>query len=163
MTIGMSFRRRLQVKVIALIATILILGFGVLVILNIERESQTLIAHHHKTSSLLATAIVESIANGMLEARPDIIRFLIQDLKTSLQDIKHLDVFRLNGVEAFSDLSTFKEVDIVYNLDPTERASTPPYSSTCNSSIGSSRITSRASLKSFAPTTETSTRRLVMV
>jgi class 3 adenylate cyclase/methyl-accepting chemotaxis protein len=115
------FRRRLQVKVISLIVVILILGFGVLVMLNIQRESNALIAKNRETSRLLASTIVESIENGMLEARPDIIRMLIADLKTNLQDIKQLDVFRRNGVEAFSDLSTFQEVDDTYGLEKAVR------------------------------------------
>jgi hypothetical protein len=60
------FRRRLQVKVISLIVVILILGFGVLVMLNIQRESNALIAKNRETSRLLASTIVESIENGML-------------------------------------------------------------------------------------------------
>jgi class 3 adenylate cyclase/HAMP domain-containing protein len=115
------FRRRLQVKVISLIVVILILGFGVLVLFNVQRESQALIAKNRETSRLLASTIVESIENGMLEARPDIIRALIQDLKSKLQDIKQLDVFRRNGVEAFSDLTTFEEVDATYGLDKSVR------------------------------------------
>jgi hypothetical protein len=115
------FRRRLQVKVISLIVVILILGFGVLVIFNIQRESNALIAKNRETSRLLASTIVESIENGMLEARPDIIRMLIADLKTNLKDLKQLDVFRRNGVEAFSDLTTFQEVDDTYGLDKAVR------------------------------------------
>ena len=58
------FRRRLQVKVISLIVVILILGFGVLVIFNIQRESHAVIAKNRETSRLLASTIVESIENG---------------------------------------------------------------------------------------------------
>jgi class 3 adenylate cyclase len=115
------FRRRLQAKVISLIVAILILGFGVLVSLNIQRESKVLIAKNRETSRLLAASIVGSIANGMLEARPDIIHVLVQDLKAELKDIKHLDVFRRNGVEVFSDLSTFEDVDLFYDLDQSVR------------------------------------------
>lgn len=115
------FRRHLQLKVISLIMAILILGFGVLVIFNIQRESNFLTSKNRETSRLLAKAIVESIANGMLEARPDITRMLVQDLKAELKDIKHLEVFRIDGVEAFSDLSTFQEVDQFYNLDQAVR------------------------------------------
>ena len=114
-------RRHLQAKVISLIVAILILGFGILVILNIQRGSRELITQNRETSRLLAAAIVASIDNGMLEARPDIIRLLVRDLKAELKDIKHLDVFRPNGVEAFSDLSTFEEVDLSYDLEPSVR------------------------------------------
>jgi class 3 adenylate cyclase/HAMP domain-containing protein len=115
------FRHRLQAKVISVIVAILILGFGVLVILNIQRESRALIAKNRDTSRLLASAIVESIDNVMIEARPDIVRLLIQDLKDELKDIKHLDIFRQNGVEAFSDLSTFEEIDLTYDFAPAVR------------------------------------------
>jgi class 3 adenylate cyclase/HAMP domain-containing protein len=115
------FRCRLQVKVLSLLIAILIIGFSILVMLNMQRESRALIAKNRETSRLLAAAIVESIANGMREARPDIVLELIQNLKTTLQDIKQLDVFRRNGVAAFSDLSTFEEVDLIYELNPSVR------------------------------------------
>jgi hypothetical protein len=79
------FRYHLQVKVLSLRIAILIVGFSILVILNVQRESNTLIAKNRDTSRLIASAIVESIANGMREARPDIILQLIQDLKTTLK------------------------------------------------------------------------------
>jgi class 3 adenylate cyclase len=115
------FRQRLQVKVISLIAVILILGFGISVFLNIQRESNALIAQNRETSRLLASVVTGSIENGMLEGRPDIIRMLIQDLKAKLKDVRQLDVFRRNGVEAFSDLATVLEVDRIYGLDRTVR------------------------------------------
>jgi class 3 adenylate cyclase/HAMP domain-containing protein len=109
--------RHLRAKVIALIAAILVLGFGVLVILNIQREQRLLVAQHHETAGLLATSIVASIENGMLQARPDIIRELVYRLKTELKDVRHLDVFRRNGVEAFTDLETLHTVNRIAGLD----------------------------------------------
>ncbi|MFQ5828696.1 MAG: adenylate/guanylate cyclase domain-containing protein [Candidatus Methylomirabilia bacterium] len=111
------FRRRLQVKVISLIVVILVLGFGVLVILNIQRERGALIHQNRETSRLLASTIVGSIENGMLEGRPDIIRMLIHNLKAELTDVRQLDVFRGNGVEAFSDLKTAMAVNRLYGLE----------------------------------------------
>ena len=46
----------------------------------------------------------------MLQARPDIIRRLVGQLKEELKDVRHLDVYRRNGVEAFTDLETLNEV-----------------------------------------------------
>jgi len=115
------FRGRLQAKVLSLIIAILVLGFGTLVLLNIRRESNAIIAMNRETSQLLATTIVESIDNVMVEARPDIVQSLIQQLKTELTDLKHLEVYRNTGVEAFSDLSTFEEVDLTYDFDPSIR------------------------------------------
>jgi class 3 adenylate cyclase/HAMP domain-containing protein len=106
------FQRHLQLKVIALIVAILILGFGGLVILNIQREAEAMVAGNRETARLLAGSITKSIENGMLEGRPDIIRRLVQELKKELKDVRVLDVYRHNGVEAFSDLETLKEVNI---------------------------------------------------
>jgi len=104
------FRHHLRIKVIALILAILILGFGVLVILNIRREAEVLVAGNRETARLLAAAILRSIENGMQEGRPDIIRQLVYDLKEELKDVRRLDVYRRNGVEAFADLETVEEV-----------------------------------------------------
>ena len=111
-------RRRLRVKVIALIAAILIVGFGVLVIVNIGREAQVLVDANQETARLLATSILGSIQSGMLQARPDVIRRLVQDLKSELKDVRRLDVYRANGVEAFSDLETLNKVNELAKLDP---------------------------------------------
>lgn len=106
------FQRHLQLRVIALIVAILVLGFGVLVILNIRREAEVLVAGNRETAQLLTASIQKSIENGMLDGRPDIIRRLVQELRKELQDVRVLDVYRRNGVEAFSDLETLKEVNL---------------------------------------------------
>jgi class 3 adenylate cyclase/HAMP domain-containing protein len=111
MVLMQMFQRHLQVKVIALILAILILGFGVLVILNIQREAEVLVAGNRETARLLTASITTSIENGMLEGRPDIILRLVQELKKQLKDVRVLDVYRRNGVEAFSDLKTVEEID----------------------------------------------------
>jgi class 3 adenylate cyclase/HAMP domain-containing protein len=112
LTLAAMFQRHLQLRVIALIVAILVLGFGVLVILNIQRETEAMVDGNRETARLLAASITKSIENGMLEGRPDIIRRLVQELKKELKDVRFLDVYRRNGVEAFSDLETLKEVNI---------------------------------------------------
>ena len=111
-------RQHLRLKVIALIVAILILGFGTLMVLNIRREAQNLIAGHQETVRLLAGTILAAIENGMLEGRPDIIRQLVQELKTELKDVRRIDVYRRNGVEAFTDLETVNEVNRIAGLEP---------------------------------------------
>ncbi|MGH7775063.1 MAG: adenylate/guanylate cyclase domain-containing protein [Candidatus Binatia bacterium] len=107
-----ALRHSLAVKVTVLIVGILIAGFGSLVILNIRREAELRIAKNKETARLLATSMAISIERGMLEGRPDIIRRLLQEMKTDLQNVHHLDVYRRNGVEAFTDLETVKELDM---------------------------------------------------
>jgi class 3 adenylate cyclase len=118
MTLLGPFQRRLRVKIIALIAAILIVGFGVLVILNIRREAQVLVDQNQETARLLAASILASIQSGMLQARPDVIRRLVGDLKAQLKDVQRLDVYRANSVEAFSDLETLNRVNQLVGLDP---------------------------------------------
>src|SRR3989304_1652831 len=96
-------RRRLRVKVIALIAAILIVGFGVLVIVNIGLEAQVLVDANQETARLLATSILGSIQSGMLQARPDVIRRLVQDLKSELKDVRRLAVYPADRGEAVPD------------------------------------------------------------
>ncbi|HEU4343237.1 MAG TPA: adenylate/guanylate cyclase domain-containing protein [Candidatus Binatia bacterium] len=108
----------LSTKVTLLSVAILIAGFGVLVILNIRQEVQDRIEKHGQTARVLATSMMTSIENGMLEGRPDIIRRLVQELKTELKDVQVLEVYRRNGVEAFSDLETVKELEFAGYLQP---------------------------------------------
>jgi class 3 adenylate cyclase len=111
------FRRHLRIKVTALILAILILGIGILMILNIRREAEVLVSLNEETARLLAGSILRSIENGMLGGRPDIIRALIQDLKAELKDVRRLEVYRRNGVEAFTDLETVDQVNSLAGLD----------------------------------------------
>lgn len=117
MVVADLFRRRLQVKVISLILAILILGFGLLAGHHIRRDAELTITGNHETARLLAASIVRSIENGMLEGRPDIIRRLVQGLRTELKDVRRLEVYRRNGVEAFTDLETVNEVNRFVGLD----------------------------------------------
>ena len=110
-------RQHLRLKVISLIVAILVLGFGILMVLNIRREAQTLIAGHRETVRLLGGSILASIENGMLEGRPDIIRQLVHELQAQLKDVRRIEVYRRNGVEAFTDLETVNEVNRIAGLE----------------------------------------------
>lgn len=112
------FRPHLRLKVISLIVAILFLGFGVLVLLNVRREAQSLIAGHRETMRLLGDSIFTSIETDMLEGRPDIIRELVGQLKAGLRDVRRLDGYRRNGVQAFTDLETVNEVNRIAGLEP---------------------------------------------
>ena len=89
---------------------IIIIGFGVLVAWNIQRESAVLLEQHKEATRGFADAILKSIESGMLEGGPpDIVRVLSRDLHT-LKGVEQIIIFRRNGVEAFSDLATLEEV-----------------------------------------------------
>jgi class 3 adenylate cyclase/HAMP domain-containing protein len=111
-------RERLRAKVLALVVGILVLGFGLLLLLNLGRERAALEERHRETARLLAASILTAVENGMLEARPDIIRRLVQELRGRLRDVRRIDVYRRNGVEAFTDLETVEAVNAYAGLEP---------------------------------------------
>ena len=111
-------RARLRAKVLALVVGILVFGFGVLLALNLDRERVALEERHRETGRVLATSILTAIENTMLDARPDITHRLLEGLRAHLPDVRRIDVYRRNGVEAFTDLETLEAVNVYAGLDP---------------------------------------------
>src|SRR5262249_9464034 len=108
-TEGGMFRLRLTAKITLLIVIVLIIGFGASTIVTIKRESDLLVEQSKMSARRLITTLVVSIETAMLQERPDITRELIQDLRTS-SPVQGLTVYRRNGVEAFTDLETLRQV-----------------------------------------------------
>jgi class 3 adenylate cyclase/HAMP domain-containing protein len=111
-------RERLRAKVLALVLTILVLGFGLLLGLNLARERRALEERHRETARVLAASILTAVENGMMDARPDSIRRLLQELRKEIRDVRRIDVYRRNGVEAFTDLETVEAVNTYAGLEP---------------------------------------------
>jgi class 3 adenylate cyclase/HAMP domain-containing protein len=102
-------RLRLTAKITVLIGVILILGFGASTILTIRRESYLLVEENKTAARRLVATLVASIETAMLQERPDITRQLIQELGSSFP-VEGITVYRRNGVEAFTDLTTLSQV-----------------------------------------------------
>ena len=102
-------RVRLTAKITALIILVLIIGFGVSTILTIKREGELLVEQNKMAARQLIGTLVASIETAMLSERPDITRGVIDDLRKS-KLVEGLVVYRRNGVEAFTDLATLREV-----------------------------------------------------
>ncbi|HET7874958.1 MAG TPA: adenylate/guanylate cyclase domain-containing protein [Methylomirabilota bacterium] len=100
-------RARLTAKITLVIIVVLIIGFGASTILTIQRESELLIEQNKIYARQQVATIVASIEAAMLEERPDITREVVQGLRDS---VGNLTVYRRNGVEAFTDLATLREV-----------------------------------------------------
>ena len=101
---------RLAVKISVLIVVVLIIGFGASTILTVQRESELLVEQNKVAARRLTATLVASIEGAMLQERPDVTRTVLQELKTSTP-VEGLTIFRRNGVEAFTDLTTAMEVD----------------------------------------------------
>src|SRR5262249_42124299 len=102
-------RLRLTAKMAIVIIVVLIIGFGASTILTIRKESDLLVEQNKLATRRLIAAVVASIETAMLQERPDITRELILDLKTN-SPVEGLTVYRRNGVEAFTDLETLRQV-----------------------------------------------------
>jgi class 3 adenylate cyclase/HAMP domain-containing protein len=103
-------RGRLAVKIAVLIVVVLIVGFGASTIWTVQRESELLLEQNKQAARRLTATLVASIEGAMLQERPDVTRTVLQELKTS-SPVEGLTIFRRNGVEAFTDLTTAMEVD----------------------------------------------------
>ncbi|HXJ85017.1 MAG TPA: adenylate/guanylate cyclase domain-containing protein [Candidatus Methylomirabilis sp.] len=122
-------RLRLTAKIAIVIVLVLIIGFGASTLLTIQRESDLLVEQNKRATRRLIAAVVASIETAMLQERPDITRGLIQDLKSS-SPVEGLTVYRRNGVEAFTDLETLRQVskeaelpkDVIASIEKMRRA-----------------------------------------
>jgi len=111
-------RHSLPIKVTSLVVGILVLGFAGLMIVNIQRESNSRVAKYEETARLLATTITTSIQNGMLESRPDIIIRTVRDMRQKLKEVRGIELYRRNGVPAFTDMETADAVNKYTGLEP---------------------------------------------
>jgi class 3 adenylate cyclase/HAMP domain-containing protein len=109
-------RASLAVKIAVLIVVVLIVGFGVSTVLTIQREADLLVEQNKVSARRLTATLVASIEGAMLQERPDVTRSVLQELKTS-SPVEGLTVFRRNGDEAFTDMSTAMEVNKTAGLD----------------------------------------------
>jgi len=103
-------RARLATKITVLIVVVLIIGFGASTILTIQRESQLLVDQNKLAVRRLTATLVASIEGAMLQERPDVTRTVLDELKAS-SPVEELTIYRRNGVEAFTDLTTMMEVN----------------------------------------------------
>src|SRR5688572_20309785 len=110
-------RSRLAVKILLLIVVVLVIGFGVSTIFNIQRESDLVVEQAKMSARRLTATLVASIEGAMLQERPDVTRTVIQELKAN-SPVEEFTVYRRNGVEAFTDLATMMEVDKNAGLAP---------------------------------------------
>ena len=109
---GLSMRlppAPLTVKITVLIVVVLIVGFGTSTILTIQREADLLVEQSKVAARRLTAALTANIEAAMLQERPDIARMQIMEMQKNTP-VEGLTVYRRNGVEAFTDTSTLKEV-----------------------------------------------------
>lgn len=102
-------RSRLTAKITLVIVAVLILGFGLSTIWSIRLQSALLVEQSKAAARRQTHTIVASIEGAMLQERPDVTRTVLQELRGATP-VEGLAIFRSNGMEAFTDLSTVTEV-----------------------------------------------------
>jgi class 3 adenylate cyclase/HAMP domain-containing protein len=122
-------RSRLTAKITLVIVAVLILGFGVSTVWSIRRQSSLLVEQSKLAARRQTGTIVASIEGAMLQERPDVTRRVLQELRSS-SPVEGLTIYRVNGVEAFTDLATLTQVmknaelskDVLDNIRRMQRA-----------------------------------------
>jgi class 3 adenylate cyclase len=122
-------RPRLATKITVLIVAVMVVGFGASTVWSIRREEGLLVEQNKMAARRLTATLVASIEAAMLQERPDVTRTVLQELK-SATPVEGLDVYRRNGVEAFTDLATLEEVrknaelapEVLSNIQKMQRA-----------------------------------------
>src|ERR1041384_4300340 len=104
------FKSKLAAKILLMIVAVLIIGFGTSTVWTIRRQTELLVDQNKMAARRITAALVASIEGAMLQERPDVTRTVIQELR---ERFAHggVDIFRRNGVEAFTDLETATFVD----------------------------------------------------
>ena len=102
-------RSRLTAKITFVIVAVLIVGFGASTIWSIRRQSEQLVEQSKHAARAQTSTIVASIEGAMLQERPDVTRTVLQELRGATP-VEGLAIYRVNGVEAFTDLATLSEV-----------------------------------------------------
>ena len=102
-------RSRLTAKITLVIVVVLIAGFGASTMWSIRRESDLLVEQSKVAARRQTSTIVASIEGAMLQERPDVTRSVLRELR-SASPVEGLTIFRVNGVEAFTDLATLTQV-----------------------------------------------------
>ena len=105
--------------------------------MTIQRESAALVEQNKQGVRRLTQTVVASIEAAMLQERPDVIRSLLEEqrgLRAQLSEdaapLEALMIYRRNGVEAFTDLATAREVartaglsdEVMKNISKMQRA-----------------------------------------
>lgn len=107
------FANHLEMKILAIILTFLVCGFGILYFLLSERIEKYAVSQTHEKSEMLASSIHRTLDRSMVNFRADIARHIIEDLK-DIPGMVRIQIIRGktgNGTEeAFQDFITLDDV-----------------------------------------------------
>lgn len=102
-------KNRLAFKILVLLIIPIAVALGFMEYLNLSRDIRDIQNVESEKEAVLVDSIVRSVADKMMEGRPDQARRLLGELST-LEGITTLEVYRGSGTIAFEDLETLEQV-----------------------------------------------------
>src|SRR4030067_152967 len=108
------FKHGLLYKILIIVVSINLLGFGLLIYQVLNEEKKNLLEERREASELMSQPVLNTIYQDMLDERAEMARYLMKNLKT-IKGIERLQIVRGNGIEeAFQDYKTLKAVEKEY-------------------------------------------------
>ncbi len=101
----------IQVKLIAVIFLTLIITIIFVLFFTVFKQRQDLLEGYRTTLSTTTSQLNVTIRNLMVSGEAPIAVNTIRQYKEEIPTLKKIDIFRENGIRAFSDFSTMKEVN----------------------------------------------------
>ncbi len=107
-----SWKNSLGYKILMPTIVTLVIGFGILLIITIQRGTENLLDEDRTKSDLMAVSVIKSMQSMMANGRAMDVEQWAKDLKTiDKNEARFVQVLRLNGEEAFRDNHTIDEVN----------------------------------------------------
>jgi len=92
---------RIQTKIITVVVATLLAGFGVLVYMSINKETNDLIDANFSKTDLVASSVITSLEGVMLTGDPKNVQALVTDLR-SVKGLKEIRLFNKDGAEIYT-------------------------------------------------------------
>ncbi len=93
-------RARLEIKILLLIVSVLIAGFGSYVVISIQKESKAMLQQHHEQLKLFSETIMAGIRNVMLTGKSPAAFAFVNDARENLS-FGSLTIYDRFGKEVF--------------------------------------------------------------
>src|SRR4030067_838358 len=105
------FKHGLLYKILIIVVSINLFGFGLLIYQVINEEKKTRLEERREAVELMSQPVLNTIYQDMLDERAEMAQYLMKNLKT-IKGIERLQIVRGNGIEeAFQDYKTLKAVE----------------------------------------------------
>ncbi|MBI3599833.1 MAG: methyl-accepting chemotaxis protein [Nitrospinae bacterium] len=107
-----GWKNSLGYKILMPTIVTLVIGFGVLLIITIQRGTENLLDEDRTKSDLMAVSVIKSLQSMMVNGRALDAEQWAKDLKSiDKNEARFVQVLRLNGEEAFRDNHTIDDVN----------------------------------------------------